>query len=155
MFGSFVVDEFRRRLNSNVQTRDMRELFQRIGVVYNSDIEKAKFFVDLWNETLDELDPESRKLVLYNIKLEIERRMEDRIEGHATFEKARFEIRNRYDFVAIEGNCKKCKICFSLGIDLRSYLNVANLFPTEPVTGDCVKCNTYDSVVFKMIENWD
>jgi hypothetical protein len=111
--------------------------------------------VDLWNETLDELEPEARDLVLYHIKLEIERRMGDLVEDLASFEKTRFKIRTRYDYVALEGNCKKCKNCFSLGLMLRDYLKVANLFPSEPVTGNCPNCKDYDSVVYKMIENWD
>jgi hypothetical protein len=133
----------------------MQGLFQRIGVIYNSDIEKAKFFVDLWNETLDELEPEARDLVLYHIKLEIERRMGDLVEDLASFEKTRFKIRTRYDYVALEGNCKKCKCCYSVALPLRPYLDVANILPSEPVTGTCMLCKDPESFVYKVIENWD
>jgi hypothetical protein len=155
VFGSFVVDEFRDRLDSNIQTRDMQALFQRIGVIYNSNINKAVFFVDLWNETLDELEPESRNLVLHHIKLEIERRMEDRAEDLGSYEKTRFDTRNSYDLVAVQGNCKKCKNCYSIGLEIRSYLKVANLLPSEPIIGKCVLCKIDDSYVINMIDNWD
>jgi hypothetical protein len=111
--------------------------------------------VDLWNETLDELKPEDKNVVLHHIKLEIERRMEDRVEDLASFEKTRFDIRTRYDLVAVQGNCKECKNCYSLGLELRPYLKIANLLPSEPITGDCVLCKTHDSVVFNVIDNWD
>jgi hypothetical protein len=116
---------------------------------------EAKFFVDLWNETLDELDPEARNLVLYRIKLEIERRMEDRVESLATFEKTCFEARDRYDKVALEGNCKKCGCCISLAIPLRAYLDLANILPSEPIIGNCVSCKNDDSLVYKVIDYWD
>jgi hypothetical protein len=155
VFGSFVVDEFRRRLDSNVQTRDMRGLFHRIGVIYNNNIDQARFFVDLWNETLDELNPEARNLVLHHIKLERERRMEDIVEDLADFEKTRFESRNRYDEVALEGNCTKCKRCYSNALPLRPYLDLVNILPSEPVTANCILCKDQKSFEYKTIKNWD
>ncbi|HEY6885449.1 MAG TPA: hypothetical protein VI278_15555 [Nitrososphaeraceae archaeon] len=155
VFGSFVVDELRRKFDSNLQTRDIHGLFQRIGVIYSNDIEKATFFVDLWNETLDELKPEDKNLVLHHIKLEIERRMEDRVEDLASFEKTRFDTRNSYDFVAVQGNCKNCKNCYSMGLEIRGYLKIANLLPFEPIIGKCVLCKSDDSYVIKVIDNWD
>jgi predicted metal-binding protein len=116
----------------------------RFGVIYNNDINKAVLFVDLWNETLDELKSEDKNLVLHHIKFEIERRMEDRVEDLASFEKTRFDMGARYNYVALEGNCKICKNCYSLGVELQNYLKIANLLPSEPITGDCVLCNAYD-----------
>jgi hypothetical protein len=44
VFGSFVVDPLRERLDSNTQTRDIQELFHRIGVLYIDDEDQSEFF---------------------------------------------------------------------------------------------------------------
>ena len=68
-----------------------------------------RFFSNLWHETLNELDAKTKDLVLHHIKLEIERRMEDKAQEISTFEQLRFQVKHRHDTVTLEGYCDKCK----------------------------------------------
>ena len=81
--------------------------------------------------------------------------MEDKAEDLGSFEKTRFDTRNRYNFVTVQGNCKKCENCYSIGLEIRSYLKAANLLPFEPIIGKCVLCKSDDSYVINVIDNWD
>jgi hypothetical protein len=51
------------------------DLFLHVFWLDFKDIERRTFFNNLFDETINEIDLETRKLVLYNLKLDIERKM--------------------------------------------------------------------------------
>jgi hypothetical protein len=53
----------------------LADLFQYVLRLDFKDIERRTFLNGLFDETIDELDLKTRKLVLYNLKLDIERKM--------------------------------------------------------------------------------
>lgn len=151
LFGDFVVGSLRRRFHSADKTKDEIALFQRMGVYYIDDEKKSEFFVDLWDETLNEMDPHTKKLLLHYIKLDMERKMLDGSKNPENFENRRFELRDRYDMVTVEGVCKNCNSCFSIGIPLQGYLKIANVLPSDPAMTKCVLCHTDDSYVINVL----
>jgi hypothetical protein len=152
VFGSFVVDPLRERLDSNSQTRDIQELFHRIGVLYVDDDDQSEFFRDLWHEALNELDAKTRDLVLHNIKLEIERRMEAKAQDLSKFEQARFLIKHKHDTVALEGYCDRCNTRYPIAIGLEGYLYIANFIPSKPVKAECYLCKGKNCYTINLIE---
>jgi hypothetical protein len=52
----------------------MVDLFRHIFWLDFKDIERRTMFNSLFNETINEIDLETKKLVLYNLKLDIERK---------------------------------------------------------------------------------
>jgi hypothetical protein len=73
------------------------------------------------NETLNELDGNTRELFLYYQKLEVERRMK-LIAGHPKgYEEMRFGTRGNPYIVTVEGRCVLCQLYFPLGVDLLDY----------------------------------
>jgi hypothetical protein len=152
VFGSFVVDVLREKMESYSKVRDIHELFHRIGVLYIDDPDQSDFFVSLWHETLNELDARTKELVLHRIKLEIERRMEENAEDISTFEQVRFQVKDRHDVVALEGYCNKCDTHYSTLMDLEYYLRVANFVPSIPSKIDCDLCKEKFCYAINLLE---
>jgi hypothetical protein len=118
----------------------IQELLHRIAVLYIDDEDQSEFFSNLWHETLNELDAKTKDLVLHHIKLEIERRMENKVQDPSTFEQVRFQMKHMHGAVALEGYCDKCKTRYSIAIPLIDYLKVANFIPSKPVIAGCALC---------------
>jgi hypothetical protein len=151
LFENFVVDSLRRRFHSTAKTKDEIALFQRMGVYYVDDEKKSESYVDLWDETLNEMTPQNKKLILHFIKLDMERKMLDGSKNPENFENLRFELRDRYDEVAVEGVCKKCDSCFSIPLPLQDYLKIAKVLPSEPAITKCLQCHTDGSYVINVL----
>lgn len=102
--------------------------------------------------TLNELDAKTKDLVLHHIKLEIERRMEDKAQDLSTFEQLRFQMKHRHDAVTLEGYCDKCKTRYSIALELIGYLKVANFIPSKPVMANCSLCKERYCYMINLIE---
>ena len=60
-----------------VPCTDLLDIYEVVGVIYFSNLEKAKVFINNWKTAMNNLEPFLRNLFLYNIKLEYEARMAD------------------------------------------------------------------------------
>jgi hypothetical protein len=60
-------------------------------------------------------------VVLYNIKLSIERNMEDRIKAYRSYEKTWFQFKGDPERVVIECACKKCEYYTPIAISIMEY----------------------------------
>ncbi|MGC2570110.1 MAG: hypothetical protein WA364_01270 [Candidatus Nitrosopolaris sp.] len=65
-------------------------------------------FVNIWQEVIEELDPEVRKLVLYEVKLSLDSVM-GTIAQTSEYEKRRFALIGDVETIVLEGYCNKCK----------------------------------------------
>jgi len=65
-------------------------------------------FENIWQETVNELEPEVRKLYLYEVKLGLDATMGS-VASTFEYEKLRFAIREDVEAIALEGHCAKCK----------------------------------------------
>jgi hypothetical protein len=134
--------------HSNSDAKDMRELFKRVVGLGLKDERLRKDFMDLWNETLEGLDPKLKALVLFHMKLDAERRFQNSKEYLTKeYEEIRFKNRNNHDRIVVEGTCKKC----GTGPIVLPYLEYRKRFAlvglNDLITLDCPICNTKNGLV--------
>ena|SRR5436309_8091537 len=89
VFDDFVVDVLRRRIKSDNPILDMNELLDCLIIPVMIDPHKARYHIQLWQETFNEKDPEIQRLLLHSIKLKIEAKMECEAKFHEGFEYVR------------------------------------------------------------------
>ena len=106
-----IVDLIRTTLTSNNPTvTTIGEFIQRIQQLHFDDPTTTIFFnVLLWEEIFNKLDPQIQNLVMYNLKIDIERRMDLQVKNDRNYEKLRFVIRDDPSRIALEGFCTKCR----------------------------------------------
>ena len=63
-----------------------------LGILHFTDKKKANLYSQLWSETMNELDEETKKYVLQHIKLEIEGIMGEQVKYIRGFEELRFQL---------------------------------------------------------------
>ena len=149
VFGDFVVGKLRERVDINIEIWSMQELLSILTVPSFDNDKDLKFYMQLWNETMNEMDPNLRPLILYRLKLEFERDIGYRVKNQDIFEKLCFEIRDKYDMVVMEGYCKNCN-CYMYGAaSLVEYLEIAGAAPSESIMGRCTNCNSDSAIVQK------
>ena len=139
-----IVGLFREILSSDKILSDTRDLLQHLVRLEFKDKDKAVFFLNLWNETLEELDMEVKNLFMYQLKLEIERRMEVQVVGTKFYEETRYSHRARSDLVTLECLCTKCNLFVPAGIRLVQYRK-AHAYGM-PITAKCPYCQTPHSL---------
>jgi hypothetical protein len=109
LFGNFV-SHFSDVCSSINALHDITSL---VSYTLNEIINEAydrNLFIDLWYESASELDSDSKKIFLYETKLNIEQKVIDNVIGYSKeFEKQWFANRADYDTIVLEGNCEKCK----------------------------------------------
>ena len=103
--------------------------------------------MQLWNETLNEMDPYLRPMFLYRLKVEIEREMGYRIKKPGCIRKLCFEIRDKYDMIVMEGYCKNCNLNMYRTGSLLEYLQIIGVAPFEYVMAKCINCNSDSAIV--------
>lgn len=103
----------------------------------------ALIYMTAWKETLEELEPEVRKLYLNELKLYI-----DGIINSSSltlgYEKLRFTLIADVEVVALEGYCTECKQRPVLQMKIvRYYQRLAHAFtPLNGLVMKCPKCNS-------------
>ena len=65
-------------------------------------------FLDTWEEVIEELDPDTRKLYLYDQKLGYDQKMRSRTITRE-YEMLRFDLKDDPEVIALEGFCYECK----------------------------------------------
>ena len=131
----------------------MADLFQYIWSLDFAEVKDRIYFNNLFDETINELEPEIQKLVLYALKLNIERKMKDLSYNFERFEKMRFSIRKDYDKVALECLCGICKRLVYIKLDLLDYRKrITNSYfeLASVILAKCQQCKT-DSLIIPNI----
>ena len=91
-----IVDLIRTTLTSNdPAVTTIAEFIQQIQRLDFKDPTQTIFFnVLLWDQIFNRLDPQIKSLVMYNRKVEIERKMDLQVKNDKKYEKLRFQIRD-------------------------------------------------------------
>jgi hypothetical protein len=147
VFGEIIVDNIK-EISASSNARNIDEFFER-NFIYTKDQEKRKIFVESWKQTMDELDPQTKKLAMYDFKLEIESKLKERVQDFKTFEDMRFEFRDRYDKVILIGNCNKCHGVFTGNGDLLEYIEAYNSSSKHNVWTNCKRCHIGEIILEK------
>jgi hypothetical protein len=141
VFGEFVIDVLRARLEApKVKIMNMKDLFLNLGILHVTNKERADLYSELWTETMNELDEETKKYVLQHIKLEIEQEMEQQVKYTRGFEELRFQHRDQPNILALEGVCQSCGRPSPIPIEIMEYLENTKSLPNDPMLLRCRMC---------------
>ena len=150
LFTIFVGDVMRKALLSDTPPSTMKELLlkQHMIVLDPKMKDKADQYVKLWFDSLNELDPETKSLFLFNIKTERESEIMFWSSGPQSYETMRFRYREDYNSIVVEGLCNKCFYVQPRALDIESYL-LLSLVRTDQsyVLSRCSHCNDEGMVV--------
>jgi hypothetical protein len=126
LFTIFVGDVLRAICLSDTPPSTMRELLlgKHIMMTDTKIDEKADQYLKLWFESLMELDSETRSFFLYNIKSETENELMIRSLGPQTYEKKRFNNKENYNSVVVEGVCNSCFYVQPRTLGIEGYLKL-------------------------------
>ena len=144
LFDEFGIDILISRLNSSIEIRAINHLVHRLDLLAFDSAEKALQYADILDEVLKELDPNTKALLFYEIKLLLEQEMTTRVQVmHKDFEQRRFKLRGWSDRVVLEVRCKNCGSFDVADSDILYYLRKSNLASYNPVReSECSKCHT-------------
>jgi hypothetical protein len=116
----------------------------------------ALLFVNTWEETVKELDPEVRKLFLYEQKLSIDAKMGSRART-LEYEKLRLTLIGDVEFVALEGYCNECKQFRACEMSIRQYYRRL-AYAHKSLDGlamTCSKCESSPRRPLRLPNLWD
>jgi hypothetical protein len=95
---------------------DLMDIYEIVTVTYFTDLEKARVFLSNRKSALNNLDPYTKNLFLYDIKLVYEERMANHkdLGDPSLFEDYRFDLRGDPKETALQARCIKCDIVQNL-----------------------------------------
>jgi hypothetical protein len=99
----------------------------------------------LWFETVQELDPDTRKIQIHQLKLDLERKFANNQEGvRRQYEELRFKLRQDYEKIALEGDCLNCKYSGSVELHYTEYFKIIN---GKAMAARCPQCGTQNLLI--------
>jgi hypothetical protein len=143
-----IVDFFRELLIIGIPLPTILSFFDYAMQINSMHASVMNYFLGLVDETVEELDPATAKLVLYDIKLDFERDMQSKARYPKGYEKVRFEARKN-DAVAIEAHCQKCDHYVSIAVNYLDYRKLARKAAPNSIgieNSKCPKCSEVGSM---------
>lgn len=111
---------------------------------------RMKFF-DLWTQTIAELKPEAKHIVLYQLKLNNECRFQTMKEPlPKLYEEIRFEYRNDFEHFIVDGKCERCGQYDVIPIHYVEYGRLVAAVSNDDTIlkrVECKKCRSKDSMI--------
>ena len=106
----YIVNLLKNALNNEeILIDDVSDLLHNL-TTYNFKEQNLKvIFTRLWNETIRELEPKIKNLVLYNLKLAFEHDIQNHIKAYPSYEKMWFNFKSDHRVVAVECSCTNCE----------------------------------------------
>ncbi|MGH9983300.1 MAG: hypothetical protein ACRD8W_05015 [Nitrososphaeraceae archaeon] len=150
LFGNFI-DRYKELLESDVIVTIRQGFFQRLLILPKYNIDSEIGFWTLFNESVGELDLDTRLHFFHHIKLDIERRTEDECHVFGEFEKVRYACRDNPNKVTIEGLCKNCGFYTVAAFSLDKYIQSVFEFPNGVIIMTCSNCKKDGSIEFSML----
>jgi hypothetical protein len=144
-----LVDHIILLCNSNLSIQSMGHLYQRLLDFGFQAEEDRRTFLKLFHETIEELEPGVKELVLYQMKLTAERRFEFKKRYLSrSYERERFKHRDDYENIVLEGDCESCKMGSIVVWDYIEYRKIfSSLNRKDPIRLDCGNCRAKSSFV--------
>jgi hypothetical protein len=84
--------------------------------------------------------------VLYNLKLDIEKRMKAAVTDFNGFEKMRFQLKGFADTIALESHCIICDHYMAIAIELLDYRRRTIISDLGIITRKCPLCGVDNSL---------
>jgi hypothetical protein len=145
---SHIVNHMIQLLESGDPVKDISDLINQTLIFRHADSNLANKYNELWQETLDELEPKVKELVMFRIKLFYERKMKEKAYDLAQFELDKFAAKEKFDKIVLECRCLSCPCITYEMIDLIEYTirlkyHINGLPALEK---DCPSCNKVGSL---------
>ncbi|HKG86745.1 MAG TPA: hypothetical protein VKA95_00355 [Nitrososphaeraceae archaeon] len=135
-------------LNTDNIVRSISNLLAyTVSSTYLESSTQREFF-KLWKQTIEELEPNVRQIVLYQMKLLAEQRFQNiKAPLSRTYEKVRFKYRANPNYIVVDGDCKVCGYYKVIPLNYIEYVKSI----TDPNNilkkMKCKKCNTKDGII--------
>jgi hypothetical protein len=111
------------------------------------DTQEQTIFMNLWYETIRELRPKIRKMMLYRMKSSLEKRFERKLEYVSKeYEAFQFKLRTNYQQIALEGYCRNCKLKRNVALHYLDYIKTVSA-ASRDIMVRCTICNMKDSII--------
>jgi hypothetical protein len=105
LFGN-IVGLLKNSLNDeDILIDDVSDLLHNLTTSNFKEQNSKVIFTSLWDETITELEPKIKRLVLYKLKLSIERDIQDHVKAYQPYEKIWFSFKGDHRVVAVECSC--------------------------------------------------
>jgi hypothetical protein len=130
-----------------IPVRDLLDIFEIVTITYFADLDRARVFVSNWKSALNNLDPSTKNLFLYDIKLVYEERMANRkdLGDPLLFEDHRFDLRGKPEETALQARCIKCDIVQNLSYKTSNV--IIRSLNDRPLDIRCPICDADNSLV--------
>ena len=145
--------------------------FKQVRPIYNEvaliemflDVPRSLYWIftypELFIETLDKLDDETKRILLFQFKIEIEGYY-DIYLSTKEWEIVRYHNISNYSSVTIPGYCNRCKeeaaFQYDILVYFRSIYEIKLPYSSGFVYTDCIKCGSENSLSGRvMLASWD
>jgi hypothetical protein len=107
--------------NEEILINDVSDLLHNITTCNFKEQNSRVIFTKLWDETIKGLEPKVKHIVLYDLKLSLERDIQDHVKSYQSYEKMWFNFRGDHRVVAVECSCTNCEKYTPAVIGLMEY----------------------------------
>lgn len=112
------------------------------------DVNTCKKFFRLWKQTIEDLKPEARKIVLYQMKLLAEQRFQNaNAPLFKSYEKIRFKYRDNFEYIIVGGNCNKCSYYDATPLNYIEYIRSLTHSNDILKKVECKKCKAKQGIL--------
>jgi CRISPR/Cas system type I-B associated protein Csh2 (Cas7 group RAMP superfamily) len=87
-----------------------------------------------------------KNYILYSLKLDMEELMESHVKNVKGYEELRFDLRNHYDVITLEGKCRSCGHPSPISIKIFEYIDRIKLLANNHVNTGCGVCGRDSSI---------
>jgi hypothetical protein len=152
LFGD-LVEHYRKMVGAPILLLGRPGFSRGLMIVPTRNMKRDINFWILWNDSVMELEVDTRERMFHHLKLEIERKAEEACHAFGAFERLRYKTKDNPEFVTIEGQCKNCNLYTPGTFWLNEYLHkVFKAYPNEVIVGkQCSACKNDDSLEFSII----
>ncbi len=155
LFEIFIHFLIKNPLYQNKYIENENDLFTFMIFQRTSDKRINRNLWKLWMESFNELNLQVQKLLLYHLKLAIDRIVDETVVDYGAYEDILFNNKYMYDTVTIEYHCLKCDSDFYFSKSEFTLNYLKKLFHGIITEKVCIvpwvqiKCAKYDCIFFK------
>jgi hypothetical protein len=121
LFGN-IVNLLKNALNDReIQIDTLSDLLHNLTTCNFKDQNSKVIFTKLWDETIKWLEPKVKDVVLYDLKLSLERDIQNHVNAYQRYEKIWFDNKSDPKVVAAECSCTSCEYYIPAVIGLVEY----------------------------------
>lgn len=139
-------------IHNNYGIQNEIDLFTQM-ILIRSEVSRPEneLLWDLWQQVFRDMIPYESQMFIHHLKIHIGRQIVRKVHDFSVYEEIRYDIRDNYDDIVIEGNCKNCSTeHFYLVVTVFSYLiflftnNTKYIIQEYACNLRCKRCNSND-----------